>query len=127
MARPPFRSGVAFFNAQSTFVQPQRTPRLFLEAVDQARRAEALGFESFWVPEHTHIPSSRKSAYPAGGGLIRPYYDIMDPFLVLTAVSLLRGIEETFNDMWGVTRGRNWLLDSAIGYLHHAYARARVA
>ena len=31
-------------------------------------------------------------------------------FLVLTAVSLLRGIEETFNDIWGVTRHRNWRL-----------------
>ena len=31
-------------------------------------------------------------------------------FLVITAVSLLRGIEETFNDLWGVTRGRNWWL-----------------
>ena len=31
-------------------------------------------------------------------------------FLVFTAISLLRGIEETFNDIWGVTRGRNWLL-----------------
>jgi membrane protein len=30
--------------------------------------------------------------------------------LVFTAISLLRGIEETFNDIWGVTRGRNWLL-----------------
>lgn len=29
-------------------------------------------------------------------------------FLVFTAISLLRGIEETFNDIWGVTRGRNW-------------------
>lgn len=29
-------------------------------------------------------------------------------FLVITAISLLRGIEETFNDMWGVTCGRNW-------------------
>jgi len=29
--------------------------------------------------------------------------------LIFTAISLLRGIEETFNDMWGVTRGRNWL------------------
>lgn len=28
--------------------------------------------------------------------------------LVLTAISLLRGIEETFNDMWGVTRSRSW-------------------
>jgi membrane protein len=31
-------------------------------------------------------------------------------FLVFTALSLLRGIEETFNDIWGVTRGRNWRL-----------------
>ena len=31
-------------------------------------------------------------------------------FLVVTAISLLRGIEETFNDIWGVTRGRHWLL-----------------
>jgi membrane protein len=31
-------------------------------------------------------------------------------FLVITAISLLRGIEETFNDIWGVTRGRNWML-----------------
>jgi len=30
--------------------------------------------------------------------------------LIFTAVSLLRGIEETFNDIWGVTRGRNWFL-----------------
>ena len=28
--------------------------------------------------------------------------------LIFTAISLLRGIEETFNDIWGVTRGRNW-------------------
>src|SRR3990170_4977407 len=39
------------------------------------------------VPEHTHIPSSRKTPYPAGGPLIRPYYDIMDPFLVLNAAA----------------------------------------
>ncbi len=29
-------------------------------------------------------------------------------FFIITAISLLRGIEETFNDMWGVTRGRSW-------------------
>jgi membrane protein len=31
-------------------------------------------------------------------------------FLVFTAISLLRGIEETFNEIWGVTRSRNWFL-----------------
>src|SRR3954470_14412010 len=52
-----------------------------------AMELEKRGFESLWVPEHTHIPSSRKTAYPAGGGLIRPYYEIMDPFLVLNAAA----------------------------------------
>jgi probable F420-dependent oxidoreductase len=53
-----------------------------------ARALEERGFESLWVPEHTHIPSSRKTPYPAGGPLIRPYYDIMDPFLVLNAAAM---------------------------------------
>ncbi|MSP03870.1 MAG: LLM class F420-dependent oxidoreductase [Acetobacteraceae bacterium] len=48
---------------------------------------EERGFESLWVPEHSHIPSSRKSEYPAGGPLIRPYYDIMDPFLLLNTAA----------------------------------------
>jgi probable F420-dependent oxidoreductase len=51
------------------------------------RALEERGFESLWVPEHTHIPSTRKTAYPAGGGLIRPYYDIMDPFLALNTAA----------------------------------------
>ena len=51
------------------------------------RALEERGFESLWVPEHTHIPSSRKSQYPAGGGLIRPYYEIMDPFLALNTAA----------------------------------------
>ena len=33
------------------------------------RELESRGFESLWVPEHTHIPSSLGSAYPAKGGL----------------------------------------------------------
>ncbi len=51
------------------------------------RALEERGFESLWVPEHSHIPLSRKSPYPAGGPLIRPYYDLMDPFLALTAAA----------------------------------------
>jgi alkanesulfonate monooxygenase SsuD/methylene tetrahydromethanopterin reductase-like flavin-dependent oxidoreductase (luciferase family) len=52
-----------------------------------ARALEERGFESLWVPEHTHIPSSRKTPYPAGGPLIRPYYDILDPFLALNTAA----------------------------------------
>jgi membrane protein len=29
-------------------------------------------------------------------------------FLIFTSISLLRGIEETFNDIWGITQGRSW-------------------
>jgi probable F420-dependent oxidoreductase len=51
------------------------------------RALEERGFESLWVPEHTHIPLSRKSQYPAGGPLIRPYYDIYDPFIALNTAA----------------------------------------
>jgi probable F420-dependent oxidoreductase len=51
------------------------------------RALEERGFESLWVPEHTHVPSSRKTPYPAGGALIRPYYEIMDPFLALNTAA----------------------------------------
>jgi alkanesulfonate monooxygenase SsuD/methylene tetrahydromethanopterin reductase-like flavin-dependent oxidoreductase (luciferase family) len=38
-----------------------------------ARAAEARGFESLWVPEHTHIPTSRRTPYPAGTELPKEY------------------------------------------------------
>ena len=52
-----------------------------------ARAMEERGFESLWVPEHSHIPVARTSEYPASGGLVRAYYDLMDPFLALTAAA----------------------------------------
>ncbi len=52
-----------------------------------ARAAEERGFDSFWAPEHSHIPLARTSAFPAGGELPKQYYDVMDPFVVLTAAA----------------------------------------
>ena len=49
---------------------------------------EERGFESLWVPEHSHIPMVRTMPFPGGPELPRPYYDIMDPFLVLTAAAV---------------------------------------
>ena len=49
---------------------------------------EQRGFESLWVPEHSHIPVVRSKPFPGGPELPRPYYDIMDPFLVLTAAAV---------------------------------------
>ena len=47
-----------------------------IRADHMAVALEAAGYESFWVPEHTHIPAERRSPYPGGGELPRPYYTI---------------------------------------------------
>jgi probable F420-dependent oxidoreductase len=52
-----------------------------------ASALEQRGFESLWLPEHSHIPLSRRSAYPAGGELPKKYYDVMDPFVLLGAAA----------------------------------------
>jgi probable F420-dependent oxidoreductase len=52
-----------------------------------ARMVEERGFESLFFPEHTHIPVSRKTPWPAGGELPRNYSRIYDPFVALTAAA----------------------------------------
>jgi probable F420-dependent oxidoreductase len=59
-----------------------------MKPVDLARALEARGFESFWTPEHSHIPASRRTPYPAGGELPKEYYDALDPFVTLTAAAV---------------------------------------
>ena len=49
-----------------------------------ARAAEERGFESIFFPEHTHIPTSRRTAFPRGGELPREYSHTIDPFVALT-------------------------------------------
>ena len=48
-----------------------------------ARETEARGFESLWVPEHTHIPTSRRTPWPGGSELPREYSHTYDPFIAL--------------------------------------------
>ncbi len=50
---------------------------------DFARAAEERGFESVFFPEHTHIPASRRTPYPAGGDLPKEYSHTHDPFVAL--------------------------------------------
>jgi probable F420-dependent oxidoreductase len=52
-----------------------------------ARAAEARGFESLWVSEHSHIPISRRTPWPGGGELPRVYYDTLDPFVALASAA----------------------------------------
>ena len=50
---------------------------------DLAREAESRGFESLWLPEHTHIPASRRSPWPGGPELPKEYWHTHDPFVAL--------------------------------------------
>jgi probable F420-dependent oxidoreductase len=52
-----------------------------------ARAAEERGFESLFVPEHTHIPASRRTPFPGGGQLPREYAHTFDPFVSLMAAA----------------------------------------
>jgi probable F420-dependent oxidoreductase len=54
-----------------------------------ARELEQRGFESIWLPEHTHIPVSRRTPYPAGGDLPKEYWHTHDPFVALTAAAIV--------------------------------------
>ena len=58
-----------------------------LPVTELAKALEDRGFESLWIPEHSHIPVTRKSQYPAGGDLPKRYYDCMDPFPVIGAAA----------------------------------------
>jgi len=64
--------GVSMFNTDYT-----------IRIDELARAAEERGFESLWLPEHTHIPKSRKSPWPGGADLPREYWHLHDPFVAL--------------------------------------------
>lgn len=49
--------------------------------------AEQLGFESLWVAEHSHIPTSRESPWPGGSELPKHYWHTLDPFIALTVAA----------------------------------------
>jgi len=48
---------------------------------------EERGFDALWAAEHSHIPTSRRTPAPGGGELAKRYYDVMDPFVTLTAAA----------------------------------------
>ena len=68
--------GVFSFNTEYT-----------LPADELAKECETRGFESLWLPEHTHIPASRESHYPGGGELPAEYAHMSDPFIGLAAAA----------------------------------------
>lgn len=59
------------------------------DPLEVAVRAEDLGFESVFLPDHTHVPASRLSPFPHPpyGELPREYYRFRDPFVTLAGIA----------------------------------------
>lgn len=59
---------------------------LAMSPVEVAREAEARGFHSLYIPEHTHIPVSRRTPPPTGDAeLGEEYRRTPDPYVALGA------------------------------------------
>jgi len=59
-----------------------------IDVASLAREAEARGFHSLYIPEHTHIPTSRRTPPPTGGDtLAEEYKRTLDPLIALSAAA----------------------------------------
>jgi probable F420-dependent oxidoreductase len=59
-----------------------------MSPVELAREAETRGFGSLYVPEHTHIPTSRRTAPPTGEAVLAEEYKrTLDPWIALAAAA----------------------------------------
>ena len=59
-----------------------------IDIVELAREAEARGLHSLWLPEHTHIPTSRRTPPPTGDAeLADEYKRCLDPLVALAAAA----------------------------------------
>lgn len=70
--------GVAIFATDETIDVPQL-----------AVAAEQRGFESLFLPEHTHIPASRRTPYAGGAELPRYFYHMVDPLVSLAGAAMV--------------------------------------
>jgi probable F420-dependent oxidoreductase len=55
-----------------------------IDMSELGRALEERGFKSLFVPEHTHIPLSRRTPFPGGGELPKRYSHTHDPFVALS-------------------------------------------
>lgn len=76
---------MAFSNERARFGITMFPTDYSIQPVELARAAEERGFESLFFPEHTHIPTSRKTPFPGGGTLPKHYSHTHDPFVAFGA------------------------------------------
>ena len=65
--------GVIIFPTDYTISMTELAPAL-----------EARGYDTLLLPEHTHIPTSRRTPWPGGAELPKEYSHTLDPFVALS-------------------------------------------
>jgi Luciferase-like monooxygenase len=59
-----------------------------MASTDLAVALEQRGFDSLWVAEHSHMPVTRRFTHPLGEAVLtKEYFDVMDPFVTLSAAA----------------------------------------
>ena len=59
-----------------------------MSPVELAREAEQRGYYSIYIPEHTHIPTSRRTPAPTGDEVLgEEYLRSLDPYIALAAAA----------------------------------------
>ena len=59
-----------------------------MSPIELAREAESRGFYSLYIPEHTHIPTSRRTPPPTGAAeLAEEYLRSPDPYIALAGAA----------------------------------------
>ncbi|MBV8591951.1 MAG: LLM class flavin-dependent oxidoreductase, partial [Acetobacteraceae bacterium] len=59
-----------------------------ISPTELASALEERGFDSLWVAEHSHMPVKRRFTHPQGeAALTKEYFDVMDPFVTLSAAA----------------------------------------
>ncbi len=56
-----------------------------MNLAELAQEAEARGFDSLWIPEHSHLPTASK--YPGGLAIPKDYAHTYDPFVALSIMA----------------------------------------
>lgn len=58
-----------------------------IDPIELAREVEQRGYSSLWLPEHTHIPTSRRTPAPMGDPLAEEYRRCLDPFVAMGMIT----------------------------------------
>src|ERR1700691_72877 len=87
VAQARHKSALAEATMSTTFGAMMFPTDYAIQPIELARAVEERGLDSLYFPEHTHIPTSRRSPWPGGADLPQADWHTHDPFVALGAAA----------------------------------------